>query len=882
LGLVISPKKGASPSFVLRLVALAAVVAAPLLPPVHREGRGRAVMIVADRSESVGAEGRAAAGQFIRDLWDRRGTTRVGLIEVDGSAEIRRTVDPNSSLDDEANASPPEVHAGGTRGTDLAAGIRLAAAALPDGGERRIVVLSDGRATRGDVLAEVRRARKAGIEVDTVPIGGAAAGTTTMARVFAKEPRLADGETAALVADVRGVPHSTVRVGWRRDGQDVRFDRVTIDESGAGRSTFDDRHPDPGAHVYEARVVGEESAAATGAAAVDVSGKPRALVVTVDGECPGVLCDALDKAEVAHSVLALGDKPLDAAALSSADLVILSDVPLAPSGGASENGLGPKAQEDIIAFAQKGGGVFVTGGAFGFAPEYADAPIAKMLPVEIENQGQVEDPRVAMAIMLDRSGSMSARVGTHTKIQLASEAALAAAFTLRPDDTLALGSVDTKTTWNHPLGPVAGLAAKRDEIRSIDAGGGGIYCYTALVDAYGVLRKASAPVRHVILFADTADAEEQAEDCAYGSCGDRRTAEDLAETARKTGITTSVVGIGRESDSDTAFLRRLAASGGGRFYITGNATDLRRIFVSEARVATRSNLRAGPIAVEISEDHPVLAGVDVSRFPPLGGFVDARRRATADTALITSDDRKPILASWRYGLGKVVALTTDLRADWKNGWSTFSESGQVLRQAVRFALRRRAASASDVRVAVHDRNAEVTVELADDPEDKSAAPATIDVFAFGPGVAPVPVPATLERVAPGRYVARGITSGLPFVMARVRDAAGGAVGEAIGQTDAADELASVGADERALRAIADEGGGRFDPEPRAALRPAMTRGAEPAPLWPWALIGAAVLVCADLWLRRLARGQQAAAVFPVGPAVRRPVRAEPEVEKLAA
>src|SRR6185312_12134688 len=108
------------------------------------------------------------------------------------------------------------------------------------------------------------------------------------------------------------------------------------------------------------------------------------------------------------------------------------------------------------------------------------------------------------------------------------------------------------------------------------------------------------------------------------------TAEKLAETARQAGITTSVVGIGRETDSDTAFLRRLAASGGGRFYITGNAVDLRRIFVSEARVATRSNLRAGPVSVTVAADHPILAGVDVSRFPPLGGFVDARRRATAE------------------------------------------------------------------------------------------------------------------------------------------------------------------------------------------------------------------------------------------------------------
>src|SRR5262249_7681275 len=155
-----------------------------------------------------------------------------------------------------------------------------------------------------------------------------------------------------------------------------------------------------------------------------------------------------------------------------------------------------------------------------------------------------------------------------------------------------------------------GLAARRESIRSIDAGGGGIYVYTALVDAYAALSGAATPVRHVILFADTADAEEQAENCSYGPCsGAEHTAGGIAETARRSGITTSVVGIGREEDSDTQFLRKLAASGGGRFYITGNAADLRRIFVSEARVATRSNLREGPVDVAVADDHPILAGV---------------------------------------------------------------------------------------------------------------------------------------------------------------------------------------------------------------------------------------------------------------------------------
>jgi Ca-activated chloride channel homolog len=854
MGLVIRPKN-VSPSLALRLVALAVVLAAPLLPPASREGKQRSVMLVVDRSESMGPSASAAAAEVVREVWDRRGSTRVGLVAVDGAAELVRPISEAT-----ASAPLPPIGPRASGGTDLAAGVRLAVAALPDGGERRIVLLTDGRATRGDALAEVRRARALGIEVDTVPFGGRPEGPTAVAAVRPREARLADGEPAKLTADLRGVAGETVTVAWLRDRKPLRTDRVTLDMAGVGTSTIDDPRPGPGAHVYEAYVDGAPHARRA-SAAIDVSGKPRALVVTVDGECPAVLCDALDKAEIARSVVPLGERALDPAALSGADLVVLADVPLAPAGAASDMGLGPLAQEALIAFAQKGGGVLVTGGAFGFAPEYADAPIARMLPVEVENQGQVEDPRVAMAIMLDRSGSMCARVGSHTKLQLAVEAGLAAASTLRPDDSLALGSVDTKTTWNHPFGSVAGLNARREEIRSMSCGGGGIYVYTSLVDAYAVLRKANAPLRHVIVFSDTADSEEQAENCSYGTCpGIENTAEKLADTARRAGITTSIVGIGRESDSDTAFLRRLAAAGSGRFYLTSNATDLRRIFVSETRVATRSNLRAGPIAVDVAEDHPILAGVDVSAFPPLGGFVDAKRRATADTALVTHDDKKPILASWRYGLGKVVALTTDLRADWKNGWSTFGQAGQVLRQAVRFAMRRRGAGAADVRVATRAGTAEITVEVADDADGAAAAPTAIEIVALGPEGGSAPVTAPLERVAPGRFVARAPVGDQPFVVARARDAAGGFVGEAVGRADGGDELGAEGPDARALRALADEGGGRFAPAATEVLRRGGPRGREPIPLWPWALLGAALLVCVDLWLRRLGRARRTALV----------------------
>jgi Ca-activated chloride channel homolog len=835
-----------------RGLALATLAVAPFSPPRAVSGEGRAVIYVADRSASVGEDGSAKASRFLREAWEARGETSVGLVTVDGAPELTRRVG--------AEAPPmPLAPAAAGAGTDLASAVRLATAALPRSGERRIVLLTDGRATRGDAVAEVSRAREQGIVVDAVPIGATSFEAPTITAVTVREPRVAEGAPVTLVTHVRGDRSKGITVRLFRDGEPIERRVEGLDDDGAAELTFTDAHPGAGTHIYEARVDRPSDGGGDGArgvAAVVVGGKPRALVITLDGHCPAILADVLDKAELDKRVLTLGDAPVDAAALSGVDLVILADVPLAPGDPASGEpralaGLPPRAQEALVEFAQRGGGVIVTGGAFGFAPEYASAPIARMLPVAIEDQGQVEDPRVAMAIMLDRSGSMAAPVGTHTKIELAVEASLAAASTLRPDDSLALGSVDERTHWNQPLGPVSGLEGRKQEIRGIDAGGGGIFVYTALADAYGALKGTTAAVRHVILFSDTADSEEQQSSCE-GSCGDAPpTAVALAEAARKLGITTSVVGIGREEDSDTPFLKQLAAAAGGRFYLTSDGTDLRRIFVSETRVAARSNLREGPVEVAVASDHPSLAGVDTSRLPPLGGFVEARRRATADTALVTREGDRPILASWRYGLGKVTALTTDLRGDWKGKWASFRGAGQVLRQTVRYSLRRSGEATADIRVAARERAVEVSLDVeANDDREATRAP-SIEAFAIADDGKASPVEVVLTRAAPGRFTARGKLDGQPFVLVRARDAHGGLIGEAIGARDSASELSAIGPDVRALGELARAGEGLYDPDPAATLRGGGPRGREPVPTWPFLLLGAAALVCVDLWLRRL-------------------------------
>jgi len=898
-------------SIVLRIAAIVLVVASPWLAPRKRPSDDRSVVYAVDRSASVGETGLEAANAFIQRAWFDRGPVKIGVISFDGSAEVVAPVGSQNP--------PPYVHMrseGGkaTLSSDLAAAVRLGVAALPREGHRSLVLFTDARPTRGDTLAEVHAATEQGVRVDVVPIAAQVAELPCITAVRPRAIHVAEHHPVAFDVDVQSSEYFTVI--WTRDGASLPPVRQYA-HAGDERTTvlLTDPNPPPGVHVYEMKVA---PLASYGGAfrkhrkgmpaakdddddekkprepisvltAVSVEGSAHAVVFSSAGDVPAVLKTAFAESGLEARPLPL-ERANDPSSYSGADLVVLADVRVS-GAAADDSGLTRAAQAGLIDYVQQGGGLFATGGVFGLAPEYAGTPLARALPVEIEDRGHVEDPPVALAIMLDRSGSMSAPVGggTHTKIELAIEASLAAAEVLRPTDQVALASVDTETHWDVPLGGVDRVASLKENVRSVTAGGGGIYVYTAMRDAYKALEGVKTPIRHVILFSDTSDSEEQLEGCPYdfgGACKGK-TAEMLAREARGKGITTTVVGIGEESAKDTEFLRRVAAAAGGRFYLTSEGADLRRIFLSETRVLAQSNLREKKTTVAAaSATHPVLEGINATGLPELSAYVETGRRAGADTALLINDAggaARLMLATWRYGLGKVGVMTTDFTEGWGGAWASSAESAKLLKQTVRFLLRQHEAHRADASIRIKDRVVEVDIELPPDAPD-SAAPVSIDVFAIGePDVAKVaekkdkdkkddkdapvfesPKTATshkltmrLEQKGPGRFIARGRSSGESIIIMRARDARGALMAEAMGQEDRTPELSGVGADTYLVADIARAGEGKISPTVTESLRPGARPATKLVATWPYALIIAAMLVVCDLVFRRLGSRRRA-------------------------
>jgi len=133
-------------------------------------------------------------------------------------------------------------------------------------------------------------------------------------------------------------------------------------------------------------------------------------------------------------------------------------------------------------------------------------------------------------------------------------------------------------------------------------------------------------------------------------------------------ITTSVVGLGTPADKDVEFLKQLAQTGGGRFYLTSDALTLPQIFSTETmRVAQNSMVEEPVNAVPVKQNAPVLDGIDWTQAPLLLGYNVTKLKPTADMLLAT-DKGDPLLVTWRYGAGEVAAFTSDAKSRWAPEW----------------------------------------------------------------------------------------------------------------------------------------------------------------------------------------------------------------------
>ncbi len=192
-------------------------------------------------------------------------------------------------------------------------------------------------------------------------------------------------------------------------------------------------------------------------------------------------------------------------------------------------------------------------------------------------------------------------------------------------------------------------------------------------------------------------------------------------------MTISTVAIGE--GAHVGLLQAIASLGGGQSYTTLDASNITRIFTQDTLIHTGRMIREDPFQAEVAERHPILGGWDKLDAPPLLGYVKTLRKGTAQVPLVT-DLGDPLLAHWRFGLGKVTAFTSDAKSRWASLWiSRWSGFGQFWSQVLRETARPPQGQGMDLRAEMRGDEAQISVDvLADAGTRGNEARVTAEVF----------------------------------------------------------------------------------------------------------------------------------------------------------
>jgi Ca-activated chloride channel homolog len=455
----------------------------------------------------------------------------------------------------------------------------------------------------------------------------------------------------------------------------------------------------------------------------------------------------------------------------------------------------------------------------------------------MEVKQKVEIPSLAVMLVIDRSGSMAMGMKDNDKInklEVAKESAHLVVDLLDERNEVGVLSFDTEFVWHVPIQPAKNKQQIHREISAIKAGGG-TDGYPAVREGYRALFDRDALLKHVIFLSDG-----------------QMTRGDFAGLIRrmvKDKITVSGVAIG--SDADVQLMNDVSKWGRGRFYFTEETSTVPRIFTLETQLASKASLIEQPFkAIVTGPHHEAIQDIDWAKAPPLGGYVATSIKGTADQLLMTHQE-DPLLAAWRYGLGRSVAFTADAKAKWGILWLRWGSYNKFWAQVVRWTLRANTRSDTTVSVDRRDGQAVVTVDGID-PKG--------DFINFLDGQLGVVNPdkrqsvVELEQVAPGRY--RGTfgarDEGVYLAGLTTRREQQNFGSQIVGTVvPYAQEYRELGANEGFLREVSELTGGGPLSDAKEAFTANRRRSRIPTDLWPWLVGLVTVALVPEIAMRRV-------------------------------
>ena len=768
----------------------------------------QSLLVAADLSASVQSARDSEATTVRRILQQRQGEDRAGVLSFGRDPQVEVGISNAPQFGEFQSQPNPQF-------TDLAAALQLGGSLLPEDSRRHIVVVSDGRSNLGDAVAEARLLRAEGIRVDTVPLSVPLGAEVYVDRLDA--PRaLTQGQQATAQAVIVSNTATPATIRWYLDRTLITTSQAALP---VGETTVTQlvTPNQPGFHSVRIVVDPVRDTYAEnnlGEALIQVVGPPRVLLVQDTLGEAASLESALHSTGIGTSTITPDQLPRSASDLAAYQAVVLVNIPAA-SLGTDAMTLLQASVRDL------GMGLVVIGGADSYGPGgYAGTALETTLPVQIQLPQDMQKPPVAVMLVLESTES-------GTGDQVLRGAAEAVVDQLTPRDMVGVtnGSMGTVVV---PLAPLTDKAAVKRKIEGIGLGDPPSYT-PDLNAADQALTHASASLKHIILLGD-------------GDASDNY--QPVITAIHAHGITVSTVAIASIM-SDAGLMQEMAGWGHGRFYQSNSIADIPQIFLKESREALKPWIVEGRIAPQLASLADVIPGVPLDSFPPLSGYVATTPRAAADVVL-KSPQGDPLLATWQYGLGRVMAWTSDAQGRWTAGLLQWPSANRFFGDIVHSSLPQPGDPALQVETRVQGDHTHLLVTA------PATSGATVTVSAVTPDLADASL--TLSPTGAGRFEGDLPTDQVGSYLLHVNESAGGVVRHTTTAglvVPYSPEYRDLGTDLPSLKAIAQAGGGVVLSDVSQAFRLPVPSVKAALPISELLLVLAILLFPLDVALRRL-------------------------------
>ncbi len=863
----------------------------------QRENKVVEVMALRDISESVGNVRnypgktlQASIEDYLRNSADPKhkpADDRVGVISFHSSSLIDAIPNTTLALDTRA------IRDAG-RGTDIASAIQLALATLGKDAMHRLLLISDGNSTSGDLETALSAAAAQHVPIDVMPLDYDVKSEVLVDRFIAPTWKR-ENEPFTIEVILRSTNPTAVtgKLTLLHNNQPMDLDpatpgiqatRVVTLQSGRNvervsvpplmgsnvihqfRATFEAPNVTAEVGGTKATVMAGDTLTQNNAADAFTFVRGKGKVLYIDNVPDGggqMLRQALQNQGINLDTDRVGvdQFPQSLVELQNYDAVVLANVPRGAGG------MGEEEQRMLATYVHEmGGGLVMIGGEDSFgAGGWQGSKLEEVLPVNMDIPAQRQMPKGALILIMH---SCEMPDGNYWGEQCA----IKAIETLSARDEIGVISYDWSkagnknwgaagagaggSQWDYPLGEKGDgskviAAVKNMKLGDMPSFDDSMDVALNGFNNQGGLIRSDAKQKHVIIISD----------------GDpQKPNGKLVDQYLRAKVSVSTVSVYPHDTSDQGLpptMRDIAKTLKGRAYgpVNNNPNQLPQIFIKEATVIRRSLIfedkKGIPVKTNAASTSEMIKGM--ANLPDVYGFVLTSRKQNPqiELPLVAGKNADPLLAHWQTGLGKAAVWTSDAHNKWAANLIASGGYEKFWAQVVRSVSRPPMSSDFDVQTVQNGEKGKITVEALN-KDNAFLNFLSVAGTVVGPDMKPRTV--RLVQTGPGTYEGE-FDAGDPGSYVAVLNYHGGKnqtgvmlSGMAVNSSP---ELRDLKSNDTMLHEIARKTGGRvlepFSPESADLFtRDGLTKTASPLPIWDLVIPILLAMIIIDVAVRRIA------------------------------